>query len=291
MTNAISARGLALIQELEGFQAEPKQLPTGGWVVGYSHVRATEPGGPARALIDSLDPIADTSQQWLDDHLASCRRCTSYKQVHVLAGLLIMAPSLPWWKAKLAALAHTLHLAGRGAGKGSGAAGTAAGGSGLIGKLTAGGAGAALTKALAVTAVAVVGVAGISQVAGHADTPKHRDAVQEAAAAIPITTVSASGQTQMASWAHANKQAAAQTKRHHKKKHKKRRHHKKHHHAAAYTPPAPAPTYTQPAPAPYTPPATSSGGSGGGGGGSSSSGGGGSPSDSTLENGFGVGGG
>lgn len=44
MTNAISARGLALIQELEGFQAEPKQLPTGGWVVGYSHVRATEPG-------------------------------------------------------------------------------------------------------------------------------------------------------------------------------------------------------------------------------------------------------
>ena len=44
MTNAISANGLALIQELEGFQAEPKQLPTGGWVVGYSHVRATEPG-------------------------------------------------------------------------------------------------------------------------------------------------------------------------------------------------------------------------------------------------------
>ncbi len=44
MTNAISAHGLALIQELEGFQAEPKQLPTGGWVVGYSHVRDTEPG-------------------------------------------------------------------------------------------------------------------------------------------------------------------------------------------------------------------------------------------------------
>ncbi|MGQ0531510.1 MAG: lysozyme [Caulobacteraceae bacterium] len=44
MTNAISAQGLALIQELEGFQAEPKQLPTGGWVVGYSHVRLTEPG-------------------------------------------------------------------------------------------------------------------------------------------------------------------------------------------------------------------------------------------------------
>lgn len=44
MTNAISAHGLALIQGLEGFQAEPKQLPTGGWVVGYSHVRAAEPG-------------------------------------------------------------------------------------------------------------------------------------------------------------------------------------------------------------------------------------------------------
>ncbi|MBL8545684.1 MAG: lysozyme [Hyphomonadaceae bacterium] len=44
MTNAISANGLALIQEFEGFQAEPKQLPTGGWVVGYSHVRADDAG-------------------------------------------------------------------------------------------------------------------------------------------------------------------------------------------------------------------------------------------------------
>ncbi|MBX3430090.1 MAG: lysozyme [Hyphomonadaceae bacterium] len=44
MSNALSASGLALIQEFEGFQAEPKQLPTGGWVVGHSHVRATEPG-------------------------------------------------------------------------------------------------------------------------------------------------------------------------------------------------------------------------------------------------------
>ncbi|MBK6703447.1 MAG: lysozyme [Caulobacteraceae bacterium] len=44
MTNVISANGLALIQELEGFQAQPKQLPTGGWVVGYSHVRDDEPG-------------------------------------------------------------------------------------------------------------------------------------------------------------------------------------------------------------------------------------------------------
>lgn len=44
MTNAISANGLALIREFEGFQAEPKQLPTGGWVVGYSHVRAEDAG-------------------------------------------------------------------------------------------------------------------------------------------------------------------------------------------------------------------------------------------------------
>ena len=44
MTNALSANGLALIRELEGFQAEPKQLPAGGWVVGYSHVRPIEPG-------------------------------------------------------------------------------------------------------------------------------------------------------------------------------------------------------------------------------------------------------
>ena len=44
MTNAISAQGLALIQELEGFQAEPKQLPTGGWLVGYNHVRDAKAG-------------------------------------------------------------------------------------------------------------------------------------------------------------------------------------------------------------------------------------------------------
>lgn len=44
MSHALSAHGLALIQEMEGFQAEPRQLPTGGWVVGYSHVRAAEPG-------------------------------------------------------------------------------------------------------------------------------------------------------------------------------------------------------------------------------------------------------
>jgi GH24 family phage-related lysozyme (muramidase) len=65
MTNAISAHGLALIQELEGFQAEPKQLPTGGWVVGYSHVRAAEPGdavneNDARELLTvDLAPFED----------------------------------------------------------------------------------------------------------------------------------------------------------------------------------------------------------------------------------------
>jgi len=44
MTNAISANGLALIQEFEGFRAEPGQLPDGNWVVGYGHIRAGEPG-------------------------------------------------------------------------------------------------------------------------------------------------------------------------------------------------------------------------------------------------------
>lgn len=63
MTNAISANGLALIQELEGFQAEPKQLPTGGWIVGYSHVRATEPGEAVNEneardlLVRDLEPV------------------------------------------------------------------------------------------------------------------------------------------------------------------------------------------------------------------------------------------
>lgn len=44
MTNAISAHGLALMQAHEGFRAEPAQMPDGNWVVGYSHVRAGEPG-------------------------------------------------------------------------------------------------------------------------------------------------------------------------------------------------------------------------------------------------------
>lgn len=44
MTNATSAHGLALIQQFEGFRAEPTRLPDGTWVVGYSHVRVGEPG-------------------------------------------------------------------------------------------------------------------------------------------------------------------------------------------------------------------------------------------------------
>lgn len=44
MTNATSAQGLTLIQQYEGFQAEPTRLPDGNWVVGYSHVRVGEPG-------------------------------------------------------------------------------------------------------------------------------------------------------------------------------------------------------------------------------------------------------
>jgi lysozyme len=44
MTNAISSEGLALIQEYEGFRAEPTQLPDGNWVVGYGHVRIAEAG-------------------------------------------------------------------------------------------------------------------------------------------------------------------------------------------------------------------------------------------------------
>lgn len=46
MTNAISATGLALIQQHEGFRAEPTRLADGNWLVGYSHVRIGEPGEP-----------------------------------------------------------------------------------------------------------------------------------------------------------------------------------------------------------------------------------------------------
>lgn len=46
MTHAISAAGLALVQEHEGFRADPAQLPDGNWVVGHGHVRIGE-AGPA----------------------------------------------------------------------------------------------------------------------------------------------------------------------------------------------------------------------------------------------------
>lgn len=46
MTHAISAAGLALIQQHEGFRAEPTRLADGNWLVGYSHVRVGEPGEP-----------------------------------------------------------------------------------------------------------------------------------------------------------------------------------------------------------------------------------------------------
>lgn len=49
MTYAISPEGLALIQRHEGFRSEPAQLPSGAWVVGYSHVRAGDPGAPLSA--------------------------------------------------------------------------------------------------------------------------------------------------------------------------------------------------------------------------------------------------
>jgi GH24 family phage-related lysozyme (muramidase) len=39
-TYAVSNAGLALIQDAEGYRAEPGQLPNGAWVVGHGHVRA-----------------------------------------------------------------------------------------------------------------------------------------------------------------------------------------------------------------------------------------------------------
>lgn len=44
MKYAISTAGLALIQEFEGFRADPAQLPDGNWVVGHGHVRIGQPG-------------------------------------------------------------------------------------------------------------------------------------------------------------------------------------------------------------------------------------------------------
>jgi GH24 family phage-related lysozyme (muramidase) len=45
MTLAISPIGLALVQEYEGFRAQPAQLPDGDWVVGHGHVRLSQAGG------------------------------------------------------------------------------------------------------------------------------------------------------------------------------------------------------------------------------------------------------
>lgn len=44
MNETVSAAGLDLIKEHEGFRAEPIQLPNGDWLVGYGHVRAGEAG-------------------------------------------------------------------------------------------------------------------------------------------------------------------------------------------------------------------------------------------------------
>ena len=43
-SHSISNTGLALIQEFEGFRAEPTQLPDGNWVVGHGHVHIGEAG-------------------------------------------------------------------------------------------------------------------------------------------------------------------------------------------------------------------------------------------------------
>jgi lysozyme len=62
MPHAISAHGLALVQEFEGFRAEPARLPDGNWMVGHGHVRIGEPGEPvdvddaARLLTLDLAP-------------------------------------------------------------------------------------------------------------------------------------------------------------------------------------------------------------------------------------------
>jgi GH24 family phage-related lysozyme (muramidase) len=47
MTYALSAAGLEMIQEFEGFRAEPTSLGDGSWVVGYAHVRV---GGAGDAV-------------------------------------------------------------------------------------------------------------------------------------------------------------------------------------------------------------------------------------------------
>ncbi|MES1157277.1 MAG: lysozyme, partial [Alphaproteobacteria bacterium] len=62
-SHTISPGGFALIQQFEGFQSEPVQLPDGNWVVGHGHIRAGAPGADveraeARSLLAlDLAPI------------------------------------------------------------------------------------------------------------------------------------------------------------------------------------------------------------------------------------------
>ncbi len=56
-SHAISQTGLALIQQFEGFQAEPAQLPDGNWVVGHGHVRIGE-AGPALTRAEAAELLA-----------------------------------------------------------------------------------------------------------------------------------------------------------------------------------------------------------------------------------------
>ncbi len=57
MTHAVSATGLELLKEYEGFRSEPTQLPDGNWVVGYSHVRVGD-AGDAMTLAEAGDVLA-----------------------------------------------------------------------------------------------------------------------------------------------------------------------------------------------------------------------------------------
>lgn len=62
MTYAISAAGLALIQESEGFRPTPVRLPDGHWVVGYGHVRVGEPGEPVNETEAAALLLEDIAQ-------------------------------------------------------------------------------------------------------------------------------------------------------------------------------------------------------------------------------------
>lgn len=55
--HSISQAGLALIQDYEGFRAEPTQLPDGNWVIGFGHVRIGEAGGTVTAT-EAADLLA-----------------------------------------------------------------------------------------------------------------------------------------------------------------------------------------------------------------------------------------